>query len=114
MADRFYGKDYPNRTMCEALGEMRDCFKSRNFAYLLGLIEEVQSMANRMEAGLSDKNDLEEMKNDRKRMNAELKTLQREIDKLREERDNVKHDIESCNSSKSCSCVPGNKSDKCN
>lgn len=47
-----------NRSLCDVLEEMRKCFETRNFAPLLGLIEEAQSMGNRMEAGLSDKKDL--------------------------------------------------------
>lgn len=38
--------------MCEALDEMRECIKTLNFSYMSGLIEEVQSMGNRMESGL--------------------------------------------------------------
>jgi len=47
-----------NRSLCDVLEEMRKCFETRNFAPLLGLIEEAQSMGNRMEAGVSDKKDL--------------------------------------------------------
>ena len=50
---------YPNRTICDVLEAMRDCYKTRNFAYLHSLIEEAQNMANRMEASLSDKGDCE-------------------------------------------------------
>lgn len=81
--NRFYGKDYPNRTMCAVLDEMRECNKTRNFAPLLGLIEEIQIMGNKMEAGLSDKHDLEEMKEQRSIMNKELKKLQAKIDELK-------------------------------
>jgi hypothetical protein len=44
-----------NRVMCDVLYEMRECVKTMNFAPMLSLIEEVQIMANRMEAGLDDK-----------------------------------------------------------
>jgi hypothetical protein len=40
--------------MCDVLREMRDCAKTSNFSYLGGLIEEAQSMANRMESRLWD------------------------------------------------------------
>lgn len=43
-----------NRTICDVLSEMRKCHETHNYAYLPGLIEEAQSMANRMEAALSD------------------------------------------------------------
>ena len=48
---------YPNRTMCGVLEEMRQCYKHLNFAPLPGLIEEAQTLANRMESGLGDKQD---------------------------------------------------------
>ncbi|KKK47500.1 hypothetical protein LCGC14_3154540, partial [marine sediment metagenome] len=67
---------YPNRSICEVLDGMRDCYKTRNFAYLLGLIEEAQYMANRMESTLSDKKDI-------KRMYKERSELYEEIEKLR-------------------------------
>lgn len=51
----------PFRTMCEVLEEMRMCYTVRNFASMLGLIEEVQSMGNRMESALDEyKSKLEE------------------------------------------------------
>jgi len=47
--NRFY---FLNRTMCEVLDEMRKCNELRNYSALLGLIEEVQIMGNRMESPL--------------------------------------------------------------
>jgi hypothetical protein len=41
-----------NRSICAALQEMRFAYKTRNFSYLNGLIEEAQSYANRMESAL--------------------------------------------------------------
>lgn len=46
---------YLNRNLCEVFEEMRTMHKTRNYSYLLGLIEEAQTMGNRMEAGLDDK-----------------------------------------------------------
>ena len=43
-----------NRTMCDVLEEMRKCYKTRNFASILGLVEEAQGMANRMESAIYD------------------------------------------------------------
>jgi len=51
-----------NRTLCSVLEEMRDCYKTRNFAALPGLIEEAQTYGNRMEAKLSDVNDYNSLK----------------------------------------------------
>ena len=52
---------YLSRTMCDVLQEMRDANKTRNYSYILGLIEEAQSMANRMEAKLEQINDIEKL-----------------------------------------------------
>ncbi len=51
-----------NRTLCSVLEEMRVCYKTRNFSPLMGLIEEAQTYANRMEGKLSDVHDYEGMK----------------------------------------------------
>lgn len=69
----------PNRTICGILEEARKCHETRNYSYLLGLLEEIQSAANRMEAALWDQKDLERLRSDRKE-------LQEEIKKLREEK----------------------------
>ena len=41
-----------NRYLCDVLNEMRKCVKTLNFSYLLGLIEEAQTLGSRMEAKL--------------------------------------------------------------
>ena len=51
-----------NRTLCCVLEEMRTATKTLNFSYLLGLIEEVQTYANRMECKLTDVADYTAMK----------------------------------------------------
>lgn len=70
---------YLNRVVCHALDEMRKCFKTFNFAPIPGLIEEVQSMVNRMEAGLADKSDLKELDIEIRKKRRELKKLKQEI-----------------------------------
>lgn len=72
-----------NRTLCDVLDEMRKCHETRNYAGLMALVEEAQSKANRMEAGLGDKKDL-------LKMEEEWHTLRKEIKKLRKERDKLK------------------------
>ena len=67
--------------MCEVLEEMRTCTKTLNFAVIPSLIEEVQTMANRMEMALSDMKDLETLKDDIHEKKEELKVLQKEIAK---------------------------------
>jgi len=70
-----------NRYICEVLEEMRTCTKTLNFAVIPSLIEEVQTMANRMEMALSDMKDLETLKDDIHEKKEELKVLQKEIAK---------------------------------
>jgi len=47
----------PRRYLCDVLEEMRKLHKTRNYAPLLGMIEEIQTLANRMEAALGEKKD---------------------------------------------------------
>lgn len=75
----------PNRYMCTVLSEMRTCFETRNFAYLPGLIEEAQTLANRMEASLGDKRDVEEWRDERSDLRQEIGELRKEARKLRNE-----------------------------
>ena len=75
----------PNRTMCDVLEEMRKCHETHNYAPLLGLIEEIQSMANRMEASLYDKSDYSLVKKRIKKEKKALKVLMGETNKLRKE-----------------------------
>ena len=72
---RYYGL---NRTFCDVLAEMRMCDKTKNYSVLPSLIEELQSLGNRMEASLQDVSDLESVKE-------ELRRKQKEIIKLTKE-----------------------------
>ena len=74
----YYG-DFPNRTLCDVLAEMRKANDTRNYSYLLGLVEEAQNLGNRMEAALGDKKDV-------KRWSEERVTLRKEIKELRKEK----------------------------
>ncbi len=67
----------PNRLLCTVLDEMRDCVKTTNFSYLPGLIEEAQSLGNRMEAHLYDIKDFN-------RLNKDIKALKKKKKKLEE------------------------------
>ena len=67
---------YPNRTMCDVLREMRDCYKTRNFCSLNGLIEECQSMGNRMEAGLQDYHDIKGFREEKAKLKQDINKLQ--------------------------------------
>ena len=67
--------DYPHRTLCDVLSEMRTIHETRNYSGLLALIEEAQSMGNRMEAGLSYERDIKELHEERKKLVAKNKEL---------------------------------------
>lgn len=73
----------PNRTLCDVLGEMRECSKTRNFSPLKGLIEEAQSMANRMESALYEQKDYESWRKKTKEEKEEYRRLLRKTNKLR-------------------------------
>ena len=77
---KYYGT---NRYVCEVLDEMRKCHETRNYAILLSLIEEVQVMVNRMEAGLGDCTDLKKLAEDRSKMKQEINKLEQRIQKLK-------------------------------
>ena len=79
---------YLNRTLCDVLEEMRGCLKSHNFSYLIGLIEEAQSMGNRMESGLGDKKNLKSMQEDISKLKQEINKLEQKKTQLRKE---IKH-----------------------
>ena len=66
-----------NRFLCSVLDEMRECTKTLNFSYLLGLIEEVQTLGSRMESKLYEIKDFE-------RLHEEIKVLQKKKKKLEE------------------------------
>ena len=80
-----YFSSFPNRTICDVFEEMRKCNESRNFTPIIGLIEEAQSLANRMEAGLNDKKDVENWTVKRQKLKKEIKELIKRKKKLKEE-----------------------------
>jgi cell shape-determining protein MreC len=68
----------PNRLLCTVLEEMRECIKTLNFSYLMGLIEEAQTLASRMESRLYDIKDYD-------RIMEEIRDLKKKKKKLKEE-----------------------------
>lgn len=70
---------WPSRTLCEVLEEMRMCDTTKNYSYLKGLIEEVQTMGNRMEAALEDFKDLEHSHEQKSEAHKELKEINKKI-----------------------------------
>jgi len=65
----------PNRTICTVLEEIRTCIKTLNFSYLPGLLEEIQTMANRMEAKLYTIKDFEYLEKKVKELEKKKKEL---------------------------------------
>ena len=65
-----------NRYICTVLDEMRDCIKTSNFSYLSGLIEEAQSLANRMASRLYEIKDFERLHEDIRKLKVEKKKLE--------------------------------------
>ena len=71
-----------NRYVCDVLEEMRTSVKTLNFAMIPSLIEEVQTMANRMEMALEDMKDLKGLKEEIHDKKEEYETLKDKIRKI--------------------------------
>jgi len=74
----------PHRYVCSVLDEMRKCNKTRNYSTLLALIEEVQTLVNRMESALGEKSELEDWHRKAKSERKEYRRLLKKTNKLRE------------------------------
>jgi hypothetical protein len=83
---------FMSRTMCDVLEEMRKCNEHRNYAALAGLIEEVQTMGNRMEGALYDKKEAPAAQLDLERLKQERRELRREVSRLKIEAAKLKND----------------------
>ena len=70
-----------NRYVCEVLEEMRTCTKTLNFALIPSLIEEVQTIVNRMEMALHDMKDLQHLKDVIVEKKEELAKLEKKLEK---------------------------------
>jgi len=80
------------RTLCDVLEEMRKCDKTKNYAAINSLIEEVQILGNRMESGLEQKRNFQEAEEHRKKLKKEIKGLIKERNKLKGEVDEAGSD----------------------
>jgi len=72
----------PNRYICSVFDEIRTAIKTLRIDMIPGLIEEAQVLANRMEASLYDKRDIETYSEGIRDLKAELKELRKEKRKL--------------------------------
>ena len=73
-----------NRYLCSVLDEMRECTKTLNFSYLLGLIEETQTLGSRMEAKLFEIKDFDHLHKDIAKLKKQKKKLEDKIEELEE------------------------------
>ena len=73
-----------NRYLCSVLDEMRECTKTLNFSYLLGLIEEAQTLGSRMETKLFEIKDFERLHEDIAKLKKQKKKLEDKIEELEE------------------------------
>lgn len=82
---------YPHRTICGVLEEIRKLDSTRNYSPLPGLIEELQSLANRMEASLDNQKDYFRVRDAFKKKKKKLLKLEKQIKQL--EKTKAKLDI---------------------
>jgi len=82
-----YVSFYPNRLICTVLEEMRKCHETRNYAYLPGLIEEAQTLANRMEAKLEDNKDIKSAHERKRELKEDIKELEKQLEQLEKEKE---------------------------
>jgi hypothetical protein len=75
----YYGT---NRYICDVLKEMRTCYETHNYALLPSLIEECQTLANRMEAAIHDVEDIKTMQEDRSKLKKEIRELEAKAEEL--------------------------------
>jgi len=77
-------RSHPNRTLCAVIKEARKCCETLNFSYLPGLLEEIQTLGNRMEAGLHDKDDVRHWEKTKAALKKELNELSKQIEDKKE------------------------------
>lgn len=89
--DEFEIGGYLSRTMCEVLEEARGIIKHTNHftlgrskRVLSSLVEELQVMGNRMEAGLGDKVSIKKLSEQKTQLRKEVKALNVKLKKLEE------------------------------
>ena len=70
-----------NRSICAVFEDMRSCNETKNYSYLLGLIEEAQSMANKMEFKIDLINNFEDLKDKYKELEERKNDLKKDIKK---------------------------------
>ena len=74
----------PNRLVCNVLEEMSKCSSTNNYSYLDGLIEEIQTLVNRMEAKLFDMRDIKCLNDEIQKKREEVNRLEQKVELLEE------------------------------
>ena len=72
------------RYICDVLYEMRACTKTLNFSYLIGLIEELQTLVNRMETRIYEMKDFDNLHEEIRVLKKKKKKLEKEVEVLEE------------------------------
>jgi len=82
---RFYGFGL-NRTLCDVLKEMREFSKytmeDKHRRVLMSLVEEAQTMGNRMEAKLFDNSEMDSAIEHKEKLKKEIKELEEKHERL--------------------------------
>lgn len=83
----------PNRYVCDVLDEMRNTIETLNFSPLLGLVEECQTLVNRMESSLCDRSDIRNFKEELHDLKHEKRNLEIEVKEMKWELEDLVHGI---------------------
>lgn len=73
---------YPSRTICEVLNEIRALYKTCNFGAIPGLVEELQMLADRMEAKLDTQKTYFQIRDEIRKLKTKRNELQNEVNLL--------------------------------
>lgn len=81
----------PSRTICSVMDEMRVYLKlvvkdKKHHDHLLSLVEESQTLANRMEAAIWDQHTIKSLQDERQRLKKEINDLEQKIASLKVKR----------------------------
>jgi predicted RNase H-like nuclease (RuvC/YqgF family) len=83
----------PNRYICDVLEEMRTMTETLNFSPMLGLIEECQTLANRMESALYDRADIRDFSKEVRSLKQEKRELELEVQEKKWELEDLSHRV---------------------
>lgn len=70
----------PNRTVCDVLEEIRKCDETKNYSYLLGLVEQIQSLVNNMESALWDQKKFTRAEKQYRKLKKRIKKMEEELE----------------------------------